>query len=180
MLEMAAGGRMNEIWKDIANFEGFYKISNTGKVKSLARNGTVNYDKILSPGKNKDGYLRVVLNKNGNKRYVTVHRLVAETFLDNQNDYPQIDHIDGNKQNNNVHNLRFCSSKTNCNNINTLCKLCKRVIQIDKSNCVINTFTSTREAEKITGIFHNSISRCCNLKQLTAGGYCWKYVEEVI
>lgn len=172
---------MKEEWKDIEGYEGLYQVSNLGRVKSLPRNGTIKQERIIKSGKDKYGYLRIILHKNGFKKYVTIHRLVAETFLENKNGLPQIDHIDGNKLNNNVLNLRYCTHSQNINNPNTLKKLCKRVMQIDKGNNIVNIYKSTRDAERQTGILHNSISLCCNLKrQQTAGGYYWKYVEEVI
>ena len=112
---------MEEIWKDIQGYEGLYQISNLGRVKSLGRiitNKIRTYyreDLILSPGKDKDGYFQVQLYKNGINKMRKVHRLVAETFILNPNNYPCINHKDENKQNNHVSNLEWCTVKYNQN-----------------------------------------------------------------
>lgn len=170
---------MKEEWKDIPGYEGYYQVSNLGRVKSLPRTGTIKQERIIKPGKDKYGYLRIILHKNGFKKYVTIHKLVAQAFIDNPKNLSEVDHIDGNKLNNNVENLRYCTRSQNINNPNTLKNLCKKVMQINKSNELINIYKSTRDAERQLGIHHNSIARCCNLKQQTAGGFYWKYVEEM-
>ena len=97
---------MEEIWKDIEGTNGKYQVSNKGRVKG--ENG------LLAQWKNKTGYL-VTHIPNYYGKSTLVHRLVAETFLDNPNDYPQINHKDENKLNNNVENIEYCSAKYNSN-----------------------------------------------------------------
>ena len=100
---------MTETWLDIQGFEGEYEISNTGKVKSKKHKN----EKILIPEIDRYGYLRVTLSHEGRQYKKKIHRLVAETFLSNDNTMPQVNHKDGNKANNNVDNLEWCSAKEN-------------------------------------------------------------------
>lgn len=113
---------MQEIWKDIRDYEGLYQISNNGNVKSLGR--WVNYKnkgkkwqegKILKPLVKKGGYLHVGLWKNGKVKFFIVHRLVAQAFIPNPNNLPQVNHKDENKENNVVKNLEYCDAKYNSN-----------------------------------------------------------------
>ena len=88
-----------EEWKSIKDYEGLYEVSNMGRVKSLNyRNSGI--EKILKLNKSKQGYLRITLNKNGDRKTFQVHRLVAEAFIPNIDNKPEIDHIDTNKENN--------------------------------------------------------------------------------
>lgn len=114
-----------EIWKDIKNYEGLYQVSNLGRIKSLSR--TVyqyNYmakkdikitfkGKIRKPRMSKDGYYIINLNKDGKMTTYRVHRLVGEQFVENKENKPYINHKDGNKLNNNVDNLEWCTAKEN-------------------------------------------------------------------
>ena len=95
-----------EIWKPIPSYETLYEISNNGVVKSL-RTGAV---KCSS---NNGKYKQVTLTKNGTSKTYKVHRLVAQAFIPNPNNYPQINHIDGNKKNNNAENLEWCTNSVN-------------------------------------------------------------------
>lgn len=101
---------MQEIWKDMKRFENLYQISNTGKIRSLTHNIILKPSIIAyRKGKNKDGYK--VVNIKGKIYYI--HRLVAEEFIANPNRLPQINHIDGNKLNNNIENLEWCTNSEN-------------------------------------------------------------------
>ena len=105
---------MAEIWKPIKDYEGLYEISNLGRVKSLPRNGTIKTEKILIP--NMSGrYARIGLRNKIKIRY-SVHRLVAEAFIPNPNNLPQVDHINGDRYDNRVENLRWVTAKENIGN----------------------------------------------------------------
>ena len=108
---------MEEIWKDIKGYEGLYKVSNLGKIKSLKRN--INKRKcdeiIKKPSILPKGYLQMALCKNGNTKYTSIHRLVAEAFIPNPYNLPCVNHKDNNPQNNVVSNLEWITYKDNNN-----------------------------------------------------------------
>ena len=111
-----------QIWKDIAGYEGLYQVSNTGKVRSLDRvitykNGRQVFykSKILKQYLGKDGYMYVHLYKDKKNKRCVVHRLVVQAFLENPNNWPQVNHKDENKTNNAVCNLEWCTAKYNSN-----------------------------------------------------------------
>ena len=110
----------NEIWKPIKGYEGFYEVSNFGRVKSLERKVKANFhfgntrtykERILKSG-NVKGYQQVTL-RNGISKHEFIHRLVAEAFVPNPKGYKTINHIDGNKKNNCADNLEWCTQKEN-------------------------------------------------------------------
>lgn len=100
-----------EIWKDIKDYEGIYKISNLGNIKSFKHNK----EKIIALTPDKDGYLKAKLYKKNKPKVVYAHKIVAQTFLKNPKNYNIVNHKDENKQNNRVNNLEFCDSKYNNN-----------------------------------------------------------------
>ena len=108
-----------EIWKDIDGYEGHYQISSLSRVKSLSRpswNGKVFFntkERILSPRVKDNGYLFVTLCINNNKHHKYIHRLVAQTFLPNLDNLPQVNHKDCDKTNNQVDNLEWCNQNFN-------------------------------------------------------------------
>lgn len=109
---------MKVFWKDIPNYEGIYKINNFGEVLRLKckdARGHLRNAIIKKQSTNSDGYMVVGLHKNGIETKFLVHRLVAQVFLDNPNNYLEINHKDENKHNNNVSNLEWCSRKYNVN-----------------------------------------------------------------
>ena len=103
---------MEEIWKDIEGYEGLYQVSNLGKVKSLNYNKT-GKEKELRFNNNGTGYIQVGLTKNKEHKKFLVHRLVAKTFIPNIDNKTFINHIDGNKKNNDVNNLEWCTKSEN-------------------------------------------------------------------
>lgn len=102
------------IWKDIPGFEGLYQVSNDGKVRSLNYNRT-GKKQILKQSMDRGGYKMVQLWKNNKKETCKVHRLVAQTFIPNPNNWPQVNHKDENKSNNHISNLEWCTQEYNSN-----------------------------------------------------------------
>lgn len=187
-----------EKWRDIAGYEGMYQISNLGRVKSLERQMKLNLnkdknmikkEKILKPGKTgiRHNYLGVELLKKSKQKHKYIHRLVAETFIPNPENKPQVNHIDGNKLNNCIKNLEFCSHKHNIQeawNLNLISRVRKKgkehhrsiaVIQYDKDGNYIREWECIRQVEKELGIWGQNISKCCKGKYKSCGGFIWKY-----
>ena len=111
---------MKEIWIDIKGFEGYYKVSNYGRVKSCSRLRKSKYgslchveERILSQRSDKDGYKEVALSMDGKLYYFRVHRLVASAFIPNPKNLPYINHKDEIKYNNVVDNLEWCDNSYN-------------------------------------------------------------------
>lgn len=115
-----------EVWKDIEGYEGLYQVSNLGRVKSVTRETPftnrwgqritrTRKEFIMKPKKQYNGYLVICLRNNGG-RYFSIHRLVANAFIPNPENKPQIDHIDGNKENNCVDNLHWVTAAENAAN----------------------------------------------------------------
>lgn len=170
---------MTEVWLDIQDYEGFYQVSNLGRVKSLPRNGTTKNERILKSN-NVGGYYQVCLQKKGIKSYKKVHRLVAETFIENPLNKKEVNHIDGNKHNNNLINLEWCS--TSENQLHSCYKLgnnIKAVQQFSKDNKLIKSWSSIARAGRCLKIPNQNICDCCLGNRKTAGGYVWKYLKEV-
>ena len=177
----------NETWKKVPKFD--YEVSNYGRIKSLdkqlkGKNNSLRNKKgqLLKQSYDKNGYLRVALSGITKKS----HRLVAESFVDNPLKLPEINHIDGNKENNHYSNLEWCNRVRNFNHSKELglqatsktSKCSIRVVQLDTNDTILKEFNSIREAENITGICNSTISKVCRGIGKTAGGYKWKFKKE--
>lgn len=158
-----------EVYKDINGYEGLYKVSNLGNVKSFH----TGKEKILKPNKNNCGYLQVDLYKEGKRKQHLVHRLVAMAFIDNPQNLEQINHRDENPTNNNVSNLEFCTAAYNNNYGTRIKRFCKQVLCLETGK----VYPSTNEVERQLGFAHSYISKCCNGKRKTAYGYTWRYIS---
>lgn len=155
---------LQEIWNDIQGYEGLYQVSNFGRVKSLERkifngeNYHISKEKILSPGKDKDGYFQVQLYKEKTVKMRKIHRLVAEAFIPNPNNYPQVNHKDEDKQNNRIDNLEWCDGTYNQNYGTSKIRRGKPVM-CTTTGLMFNTLS---EAAKYYGINNkNDIGQAC-------------------
>ena len=183
-----------EIWKDITDYEGKYQVSSEGRVKSLAREFIDRAgrrqnikERIMKLPKDKDGYKTVGLyNGFGKMKTFYVHRLVCEAFHPNPDNKPQVNHIDEDKENNQVSNLEWCTCEENINHgtrtkraiKNTAKALSKPVGQYTLEGELIKIWNSARQAEQEGYFNHTSICRVANQKQKTHCGYIWKYINE--
>lgn len=170
-----------EIWKDIEGYEGLYQVSSEGMVKSLNYNRT-GKERILKSAKDKYGYLFVKLRKEGTVKYYLIHRLIAIAFIPNPDNKPCIDHINGDKTDNRVENLRWVTHKENMNNPITLNKigkhLRKSILQFSVDGNFIKTWESIMDVQREYDIDKSAIIRCCKNKQNTSCGYIWQYLDD--
>lgn len=185
---------MEEIWKNIKDYEGLYQVSNWGRVKSLKRLVkshnkwgecyiTIN-EKILKTFDNNLGYLFIRLSKNNKIKNYYIHKLVAEHFIPNPNNLPEVNHKDECKSNNIYTNLEWCDRKYNVNYGNRLKKISKKlknkkewskpVIQYTLDGQFVKEWESINEADR-NGYNHGHIAACCLGKRKTHKGYIWKY-----
>lgn len=184
---------MEEVWKNIAGYEGLYQISNSGRVKSLNYRGH-GYEKILVPKVNNSGRLWVELARNGKSKPFLIHRLVGSAFLPNPLGYKEINHIDENPQNNDVRNLEWCSHKYNVNYYfskhphgpNRKCsskygdRKSMEIEQCLADGTVVRRWANSRTIFSQTGMSDWSISECCRGNRKTAYGYVWRYANSNI
>lgn len=169
---------MIEIWKDITDYPN-YEISNVGNVRNKKTN------KILKPFTTGNEYLKVALSNNSKSKQFLVHRLVAQAFISNPDNLPEVNHIkEFEKTNNRVENLEWCDHSYNQNygtkNKRVSEKMskikCIKVNQYDLDGNYIKTWNSIKEAEKEVGSTH--ISQCTKGRFKQTKGYIWRYANE--
>lgn len=164
--------KTREIWKPIRGFEEEYEISNYGRVHSLKSN------KILKQFEYRGGYLEVHLRKPGTKVHKKIHRLVAEHFIPNPENLPEVNHKDEDRQNNNFTNLEWCShtynNTYNGKHLRVGAKNHRPINQYDLEGNFIKTFPSQTEAAKGLGINQGGIADCARGHIKTYAGYIWR------
>lgn len=170
-----------DIWRDIEYYKGAYQVSHLGKVKSLRDNHGNYREKILKQYKDKNGYMHVNLCYQNKNKVVTVHKLVAMTFIPNPNNLPQINHkYEEDKDDNTIYNLEWCTSKYNCNygthNMRLSKSLSKTVYQYSLEGDFIKKWDSTIECKQ-GGYSQSNVSECCRGKTTKYRGYKWSYVR---
>ena len=149
--------------RDVKGYEGLYGITSCGRVYSYKNK------KFLTPFYNTKGYLKVDLFKNGKSKQFFVHRLVAEAYIPNPNNLPQVDHIDNDKNHNHINNLQWITNRNNCRKSKN-----KPILQFDLNGNFIREWECT--ADVGNEVRHN-IRHCLKGRTNSAYGYIWKYKE---
>ena len=183
-----------EVWKPVVGYEGLYLVSSIGRVKTLKRY-KVSREHIKKPTICKDGYKYVMLWKGNTFKRFPIHRLVASAFIDNTEHKPEVDHIDTNRTNNNVSNLRWVTRKENQHNpltevhvknqirhprseetkrkIGLRCSV--PVYQYTLDMKFVKAYPSAASASRETGICSEQIRKCRRGFYKHAGGYIWRF-----
>lgn len=173
---------MEEIWKPIPGYEGFYEASAYGRIRSVERIAIGRWghnhrkSHVLSPNDVHDGYQQVKFSIDGEKSQQLVHRLVAAAFIPNPNNLPQVNHKDGNHRNNSVENLEWCTASENSRHRSRI--LDKWVGRPKKPVKCIDTGTiyeSSHHAGRALQISAGNIFAVCQGKYQTAGGLHFEF-----
>lgn len=180
-----------EEWLPIENYEDLYQVSNWGRVKSLNYRHT-NQEQILKQINDKDGYQQIRLYKDGKGKTFKVHRLVAMAFIQNPNNYTEINHKDECKTNNRIDNLEWCNRKYNVNfgtrnercsgenhpmfgNFGKKHPSAKQIIQLTLNGEVVRKWDSAMDVKRELGYNQGNISSCCRGEHKSAYNYKWQF-----
>lgn len=185
-----------EEWRDVPGYEGLYMVSNLGNIKSCEKTdqrGRTRKEKLLKPSKGgrKGKYqsMQIRLCKNGIGKMFRVHRIVADAFIPNPDNLPEVNHKDENPLNNKVENLEWCTraynmrygtgriraAQKNAVKLKNRKDQSKWVIQLSLNNEILHFYPSQQEASRETGLYRAAISACCRGVSKTHGGFIWKY-----
>ena len=185
----------NEEWKDVVGYEGYYMVSSYGRILSLGRLVRYHtYTKMIEPcikqqHKGRNGYFSVTFKRNGKKKCISVHRLVAIAFVPNPNNYPCIDHINDNKIDNRAFNLQWCTHKFNNSKEHhriaeslsqrgkILTSIRKPIVQLSTNGELVRIFPSMTDAD-LKGFQHSAIHRVIHNKLKTHRGFKWMYLSD--
>lgn len=180
---------MEEQWKPIKGHEGAYEVSNLGRVRSLDRYRKAAYGKIAFirgvevaiRKNNTSDYMVVRLSDSGRQVHALVHRLVAQAFIPNPHNLPQVNHKDEDKSNNRADNLEWCDQYYN-NHYGTAIERSavtrgRKVVQCDLDGNEIARYNSAREAARAIGKSQAAISRACTGEYKSAYGFLWRYED---
>lgn len=162
---------MKEIWKTINKYPE-YKVSNIGRVKSIK----FNKERILKT-QNVNGYQRVILFSDGKYKNMYIHRLLAEAFIPNPDNLPEVNHRNEIKTDNRLENLEYCDAKYNMNfgtRTQRAAKSKSKPVRCIETNII---YPSSKEVQRKLGFAQGNISNCCNGKIKSAYGYHWEYVD---
>ena len=151
--------------KDIKGYEGLYAVTSCGKVWSYK------YKRFLNPRLQTKGYLQIGLTKNGERKNHLIHRLVAEAYIPNPNNLPQVDHIDNDKTHNYVNNLQWITLRDNCRKSNN-----KPILQFSLDGEFIREWECAADVGKEV---QANLVNCLKGRCKTAYNYIWKYKEDI-
>ena len=184
-----------EIWKPISGYEGFYEVSNLGRIRSLERivecsDGRKRKikDRTLKGSSYSGGYSGVTLHKDGCAKFVNIHRIVAEAFVPNPLEKEEVNHKDENPSNNHASNLEWVTHKENLN-FGTRTERARKAIveaqgravrQLSRDGELVAEYESLSAAGNATGTHVANITKCAKGVYKTAGGYIWKYKNETM
>jgi hypothetical protein len=185
----------NEIWKDVIGFEGIYQVSNKQRIKRIALSKIINNVKIdfqertVKTRLDKKGYVILNLCRNKEKFNTSLHRVVAKAFIPNPENKPQVNHINGIRNDNRIENLEWSTASENVlhsyhilkkipNAIGKLNRCGKKVAYYDLSGQLKGTFLSTMDAQRSLKISNSNISAVCLGRKNKTNGYIFKYYNE--